>query len=87
MISETDTPLRLAWRKTWPDQPDDFVANSPVPFVTIGRIMLTVGGPKNGEWQWTYQVAIKGLPWGNTGSERLRADRSRRRGDDRGDMV
>lgn len=25
--------------------------------------MLTVGGPQDGQWQWTYQAAIPGLPW------------------------
>lgn len=25
--------------------------------------MLTIGGPKDKQWQWTYQAAIRGLPW------------------------
>lgn len=56
-------PLRLKWRKTWPDLDDDFCVDAPVGGATIGRVMMTVGGPKNGQWQWTYQAAIKGLPW------------------------
>ena len=63
MSIEDESTLRLSWRRTWADREDDFVANSPIPFVIVGRIMLIVGGPKNGEWQWTYQASIKGLPW------------------------
>jgi len=54
---------RLCWRKTWDDHADDFCVHSPLPGATIGRIMLVIGGPKNGQWQWTYQAAIQGLPW------------------------
>lgn len=35
----------------------------PRPGATICRIMLTVGGPQDGLWQWTYQAVIKGLSW------------------------
>ena len=56
-------PLRLKWRKTWPDYEADFCVDSPIEGATIGRIMLTIGGPKDRQWQWTYQAAIKGLPW------------------------
>lgn len=55
---EQEIQLRLRWRHTWPDRPNDFVAEAPGYSGSVGRIYLIEEnhGPHGGKWFWAFQA-------------------------------
>ena len=61
MNMDTDITLRLNWRQTWPDKPDDYVCTVKGHRGSVGRIMRFDAGPQPGRWQWCYQAMLDGV--------------------------
>lgn len=61
MSDAFDIELRLNWRHTWPDRPDDYVCKAPEHRGSVGRIVKIDGGPQSGRWQWAYQAMLDGV--------------------------
>lgn len=55
--------LKLKWRKTWPDRPDDYVGFAEGDGHPIGRIIKGAGGnwANRNRWSWYYQAFMPGL--------------------------
>ena len=53
MSGDAETlPIRMTWRRTWPDQPDDYAVPG-LPKGTYLRIYKVEGGPQGDRWRWS----------------------------------
>ncbi|MER9628918.1 hypothetical protein [Mesorhizobium sp. M0296] len=63
----SEIELKLRWKRTWDDRPDDFSAFAEEQ--GVGRIYKMAGGPQGHRWYWTMNAMIGHTGFSHAGFE------------------